>query len=147
MKPTRLNTLTKNIFFGVLTIMMIFSFESCAKKITFLTSSVVPAARGSVKVKRDNNKNYVIQIHLWNLAEVNRLQTSKQTYVVWMVTDQNIIKNIGQIKSSTSTFSKKIKASLETVSSFKPTKIFLTAEDDASIQYPGMQVVLSTDNF
>ena len=107
MKTTRLNTLTKNIFFGVLTTMMIFSFESCAKKITFLTSSVVPAARGSVKVKRDKNKNYVIQIHLLHLAEVNRLQPSKQTYVVWMVTDQNIIKNIGQIKSSTSTFSKK----------------------------------------
>jgi hypothetical protein len=40
-----------------------------------------------------------------------------------------------------------LKASFETVSSTKPTKIFLTAEDDASIQYPGSQVVISTNNF
>jgi len=147
MKETRLIKLTKNIFLSILTTLILFSFESCAKKITFLTSSVVPAARGSVNVKRDKNKNYVIQIHLLHLAEVNRLQPPKQTYVVWMVTDQNIAKNLGQIKSSTSFLSKKIKGSLETVSAFKPTKIFITAEDDGSIQYPGMQVVLSTDNF
>ncbi len=147
MKETRLNTLIKNLLLGIFTIMVVFSFDSCAKKVSFLTSSVVPAARGYVKVKRDNNKNYVIQIQVEYLAEVSRLQPTMQTYVVWMVTDREITKNIGRLNSSTKHFSNKLTASFETVSSFKPIKIFITAEVDESAQTPGEQVVLSTDKF
>ncbi|WP_435353120.1 hypothetical protein [Emticicia sp. SJ17W-69] len=141
------STQFKNIAFRLLTIITLFSLISCSKKINFLNSSVVPAARGYVEVKNDKNKNYVIQIHLINLAEVQRLQPSRQTYIVWMATESDGTKNVGQIKSATSMMSKQLKASFETVSAFKPTKIFITAEDDANIQYPGTQVVLSTDSF
>jgi hypothetical protein len=147
MKATRLNNLKKTIFLGILTIMIVFSFNSCATSVSFLNSSVVPAARGSVKVKRDSNKNYVIQISMTDLAEVSRLQPSKLTYIVWMVTDRDLTKNIGQLNSSKGFMSKQLKGSFKTVSSDKPVKIFITAEDDASIQYPGSQVVLSTDRF
>jgi len=108
---------------------------------------VVPAAQGTVKVKKDKNSNYKIQIHLVNLAGVSRIQPARQSYVVWMVTSNDETKNIGQINSSSSLLSKKLKASFETVSAVKPVKIFITAEDDAGIQYPGTQVILSTDSF
>jgi hypothetical protein len=84
---------------------------------------------------------------LTDLAEVQRLQPVRQTYVVWMLTDHDITKNIGQIKSSTGMMKKQLRASFETVSSFKPIKIFITAEDNADIQYPGNQIVLETDKF
>lgn len=138
---------TGNILLVVLTTMLIFSFNSCATKAQFETSSVVPAARGAVKVKKDKNKNYQIHIDLYNLAESNRLQPPKQTYVVWLETNENAVKNIGQINTSTGLFSRKLKSSFETVSSSKPTRIFITAEDEANIQNPGMQVVLSTSRF
>lgn len=64
-----------------------------------------------------------------------------------METADNRTKNIGQINSSTGFLSSKLKADFETVNSFKSVKIIITAEDDASIQYPGMQLVLSTTNF
>jgi hypothetical protein len=147
MKATRLNNLKKNILLGILAIMIVFSINSCATSVSFLNSSVVPAARGSVKVKRDSNKNYVIQISLTDLAEVSRLQPSRLTYIVWMVTDRDLTKNIGQLNSSKGFMSKQLKGSFKTVSSDKPVKIFITAEDDASIQYPGTQVVLSTERF
>jgi hypothetical protein len=147
MKTTSLNKLIKNILLGALTTIMIFSFTACTRKIPFLTSLVVPAAKGYIIVRRDNNKNYVIRIHISNLAEATRLQPSKQTYVVWMVTDRQKTENIGQLNSSTSFLSKELKASFETVSSSKPTKIFISAENDGSIQYPGEQVVLSTNSF
>jgi hypothetical protein len=147
MKTIKLNSVIRNIILSFLITMMIFSFTSCAKKVNFLTSQVVPAARGDVKVKKDNNKNYVIRVHLSNLAEVNRLSPPKQTYVVWLVTDIGLAKNIGQINSSTGFLSKQLTAFFETVSSFKPSKIFITAEDDPSIQYPGTQIILSTDSF
>jgi hypothetical protein len=142
MKAPRLNTLTKNIFLGILTTLMILPLTSSAKKIPFLTSSVAPAARGYVKIKKDNNKNYVIKIHIENLAEIERIQPTKQTYVVWMITERDITKNIGRVISS-----KNLSGYFETVSSYKPTKIFITAEVDESVQVPCEQVILTTDRF
>ena len=147
MKTTRFNNLKKNIYLGIFTIMIIFSFNSCGTTVSFLNSSVVPAARGSVKVKTDNNRNYVIQISLSDLAESSRLQPSKLTYIVWMVTDRDLTKNIGQLNSSKGFMSKQLKGSFKTVSSDKPAKIFITAEDDAAVQYPGTLIVLSTERF
>ena len=147
MKSLKSTLFTKNYFTIMAIAVVIFSFSACAKKISFQTSSVVPAARGSVKVKKDNNSNYRIQIKLFNLAEVKRLDPPKQAYVVWMESDQQAVKNMGQINSSNSMLSKTLKASFETVTAFKPIKIFITAEDDAAVLYPGMQLVLSTSNF
>ena len=147
MKSIHTKSLTNTILTIVAAMIVLFFFSSCARKISFQTSSVVPAARGDVKVKKDNNNNYSIQISLNNLAEPKRLEPAKNTYVVWMETSDNVTKNIGQINSSTGFLSNKLKASFETVSSTKPTKIFLTAEDDASIQYPGTQVIMTTNDF
>jgi hypothetical protein len=58
-----------------------------------------------------------------------------------MTTDQQLTKNIGLVNSSGN-----LKVSFKTVSSFKPVKIFITAEEDESAQYPGDQIVLSTEN-
>jgi len=131
----------------ILSGMLLLIFSACSKKITFLTSPVVPAARGNVSVKKDNNNNYKIQVDLDGLAEVSRLQPPKKMYIVWMTSDVNTTKNIGQIKSSTGFMSKNLKASFATVAATKPNKIFITAEDDESVQYPAGEVVLTTDNF
>ena len=127
--------------------MILVSLDSYAKKITFLASSAVPAARGYIKVTRDKNKNYVIQVQVLDLAEVNRLQPSKHAYVVWILTDKEIIKNLGRLNSQPNQGSKQLKASFETLSSSKPIKIFITAEDDAGAQNPNEQVILTTDRF
>jgi hypothetical protein len=147
MKTTKLINLKKNILPGIFAMIFIFSLFSCATSVNFLNSSVVPAARGSVKIKTDNKKNYVIQITLSDLAEASRLEPAKLTYIVWMITDRDLTKNIGQLNSSKGFMSKQLKGSFKTVSSDKPVKIFITAEDDAAVQYPGTQVVLSTDKF
>jgi hypothetical protein len=120
---------------------------SCSRKISFLTSAEVPAARGFVKVKKDNNRNYVIQVELNNLAEVERLQPARKAYVIWMETSEEAVKNIGQIKSASRMLSSKLNASFHSVSALKPTKIFITAEEDAGIQYPGNPVLLTTNGF
>jgi hypothetical protein len=122
-------------------------FSSCSKKASFLNSSVVPGAEGTIKVAKDKNKNTVIRIHIINLADPSRLQPARKEYIVWMVTDDNLTKNIGRIKSSRTFFNKRLEGSFETISSFKPVKIFITAEDDADIQYPQEQVILTTSTF
>jgi hypothetical protein len=143
----KLNYQTKSILLGILVVGMLLPLSACAKKIQFLQSAVVPAANGYVKVKTDNNKNHVIKIEIRDLADVERLQTSKLSYVVWMETDQGRTENLGQLNSSSGFMSKQLKASLETVSSYTPIKIFITAEEFVNAQYPGEKIILTTDRF
>jgi hypothetical protein len=125
--------------------LMAVAMTSCSKKVTFQTSSVVPAAQGTVKVKTDKNKNYKVKIDIANLAEPERLSPPRETYVVWMATEQDDARNIGQIKSSKGTFSKGLSASFETVSASKPVKVFITAENDPDTRFPGGVIVLTTN--
>lgn len=147
MKAKKSNALLKSIFLGILTTIMIFSFSSCATNASLITTSVAPAAEGKVKVKRDHNNNYIIKIDVSNLVEVERLQPPRQTYVVWMRSDEEYTENIGQLNSSKGFLSNQLKASFETVSSSRPIEIYITAEDDGSIGYPSEQIVLKTDRF
>jgi hypothetical protein len=133
------------IISSILLVMWVAS--SCTPKLTFLTSSVVPAARGTVKVKMDGNKNHTIDISLTNLAEPQRLNPPKKLYMVWMETDKGIVQNLGQIITDTGTFSKTLKADFKAVSTFTPVKIFITAEDDVNTQTPAWEVVLTTARF
>ena len=142
MKTTKLISATKNIVLGILTTMMIVSFTSCARKIVFLKSSVVPAAEGHVKVKTDKNNNYIIKINLSNLAGIERLEPARKTYVIWMLTEQQMPENIGRLSTSN-----KLNATFETVSSYKPMKIFITAEENENAQMPSEMIVLTTDVF
>jgi hypothetical protein len=138
---------TSKIFISLLTALFLFSFNLFAKKVRFTTSSVVPAARGYVKISRDNNQNYLISIEILNMAEVGRLQPPKLTYVVWMASNEASTMNMGQIKSSVTFLTKRLKASFETATPYKPTQIFITAEDDPGYQLPGTQIVLTTKRF
>ena len=126
---------------------MAFQLTSCSKKIEFPTSSVVPAAQGHVKIKKDSNRNFSIDVRIKNLAEPDRLQPPKDVYIVWMETKNSGIKNIGQLKITRDLLSNNLKGNLQAVSSFEPSLIFITAEERADIQFPGAQVVLKTRSF
>lgn len=93
MKAIRLNNFTGSIFSVVIVLFIIFSLESCARKFAFSTSQVVPAAEGSVKVKKGKNDNYEIELNVTRLAEPKRLDPPKSTYVVWMDKEYRPIKN------------------------------------------------------
>lgn len=125
---------------------ILFILSACATRAKFMSSSVVPAAQGSVKVKKDNNNNYAITVSVENLAEPEDLPVPKNVYVVWAETNHGV-KNLGRLNTSKGLLSSKLKASLETVTPYKPTRIFVTAEDAGTISYPGNYVVLNTTSF
>lgn len=126
-------------------VILLFSMSSCAMKTHFLTSKIVPAAQGTVQVKIDKNKNYVIKIEISNLSPSSRLNPPSNAYVVWLVTNDDIVKNLGQLNSSDDFMSKNLSADFETVSGNKPMKIVITAENDPGAQYPSFsEVVLTT---
>ena len=126
---------------------MLFFMASCATTASFLNSSVVPSATGKVTVKQDNNENYSIKVQIDDLADVERLQMSKDTYVVWLETERGNAENMGQLVSSTGFMSKQHTATLETVTSFKPVRIFVTAETGINVRYPDSVEILTTEKF
>jgi hypothetical protein len=140
-------TIAKTIVIGSAAIIAFMFFSSCARKAVFQVSPVVPAARGYAKVKRDYNKNYNIYVKLENLAEPERLTPPKKTYIVWLVANDNSTKNVGQVKTSTSLLSHTLRGTFETVSATKPIKVFITAEDDPTVQFPGSILVMTTKGF
>ncbi len=142
MKTTKSNARMKKIFLGFLAVMIMLPFSCNAEKIPFLQSSNAPAAEGYVKIKTDRNNNNVIQIHIENLAQIESLEPAMQTYIVWMVTDQETTENIGRINSTNS-----LNVSFEAVTSFQPVKIFITAEENENTQEPSWKVYLTTDKF
>lgn len=128
-----------------LAVILVLSMASCSRKLVFRESGIVPAAQGSVKVKKDKNENYAIDLSVRHLSPPERLIQSRDTYVLWTDTRRNGIKNLGQLKSRHGLFSKELKSDLETVTTFEPRNFFITAERAADIPFPEGQVVLTTD--
>ena len=114
----------------VLSVLM-FVITSCATVVKFPVSTVEPAADITAKIKKNNQNNYVIEITANYLASVERLSPPKKMYVVWMVTSENGINNIGQMKNDNAQ-----KMKLQTLTSFEPKEIFVTAEDEGNITFP-----------
>ena len=128
-------------FSFILSALVLTTFSSCSKKMTFSNSSIVPAAVGSIDLKSDKNNNHSIKINIDHLAPASQLTPPYKTYVVWMVTENNETKNIGQLISNSSFLSKSLKGHLSAVTSFKPVSFFITAENEGNVEYPGLRVL------
>ncbi len=107
-------------------------------------SGIAPAARAVATVNKGGDDNYSVEVKVTHLAPAKDLNPPKKTYVVWMETDNNGTKNIGQFQSNSGLFSKLLKGALVTITSFKPVGFFITAENDAAISYPGNMVILKS---
>ena len=120
---------------------------SCAKKVTFNPSMAVPGASGSVRIKKDKNANYLMELNVRNLPKADDLNPAKRTYIVWVETNDNRALNVGNLDISRGLFSRKRKGKLETTSSFKPVRVYVTPEDEKAPTIPSAEHVLSTSLF
>lgn len=125
----------------------VFVLGSCSQQAAFMQSSVVPAAHGDVKVKKDDNQNYKIDVKVTDLAEVEKVYSRNHAYIVWMETDDGDTEKLGQLVSSKGFFTNQRKAELETVSSIEPVRLFITAERDKNVRYPSNKMILRTRTF
>ncbi len=115
----------------IISAILVFLLTSCNSTTKFPVSSVTPAAVITAKVKKDKSNNSAISITAKNLASAERLSPPKSIYVVWITTSDNGVKNIGQLKGKNEK-----SATLETLTSFDPIEIIITAEDNGSVSYP-----------
>lgn len=160
MKKVNFNTMKKYFFVAIMAAGISYGLNSCAKKTTSISktepsaisetsgTTTISENTGLVQVKRDSNSNYVIHVNLKNLEESSTIKRdTKNAYIVWMDADKQMTQNLGQINRNTGWLSDKSKASFEATSVFKPTKVFITEEIDATVQKPGLKVIWSTNKF
>lgn len=138
--PYHLKTLTLAWFVAATALL-----SSCARSINFNKSVIVPAATGKVKIKEDKNSNFSLNVKISNLAPASRLQPPKDHYVLWMESNNNTTKNLGRLNSSKPIFGKAYSAKLKTVTTYQPSRFFVTAENENELRYPQGQEVLTTD--
>jgi len=93
-----------NLFRYSLLFILLMTFSSCSKKFVFSNSAIVPAATGTIKLKKDKNDNYGVKLSVRNLAPADNLIEARNTYVLWANTKGNGIKNLGQLKNETGIF-------------------------------------------
>ena len=104
---------------------------SCATTAKFPVSTVAPAAEISAKKTLDKNKNYVVELVALNFTSPERLNPPKNHYNVWIITEQNEYKNLGQIMNANAK-----RVNFKTLSPYNPKQIIVTAEDEGNRLLP-----------
>jgi len=94
-----------------------------ARNFPLAATQAVPAARGDLEVKSDDNGNTKLKMKAEFLAPPNSLTPPAQGYVIWLQERGGNPNSAGQLKVE-----KNRKASFETVTPFKNFDFFVTAE-------------------
>lgn len=116
--------------------------SSCASTAKFPVSAVTPAAQITAKMKQDKNNNFKIAVTAKHLAAADRLTPPKNNYIVWVLTDNGMVNNVGQLVIKNAE-----KASLTITTSFSVKEIFITAENQGDLTYPsGIEISRTTFN-
>lgn len=104
---------------------------SCATTAKFPVSQVTPAADITVKTKKQGKPNYLVTITANSFAASQRLTPSKKYYVVWVLSDGGVTRNVGHF-----THKNEVKATYKASFPYKPVEIFITAEDEEGLCEP-----------
>ena len=105
--------------------------SSCASTTKFPVSAVTPAAVITATKKTDKNNNFKIDVKALHLSSPDRINPPKKVYVVWVVTDDNGVKNIGQLTNKNAKTAK-----LYATTAFNVAEIFITAEEQGNVSSP-----------
>lgn len=124
----------------LISLVLLMLFASCASTKTFPVSDLAPAAEITVKQKTNNKDNNEISVKAKYLASPERVSNSATAYVVWLVSEENGVKNIGALYNENGEDSE-----LKTITSFVGSEIFITAEKEAGISQPeGVEITRVT---
>lgn len=111
-----------------------------AKKYPMTAASIVPGARATVEIGKDDNGNTKLKISVRHLANLENLTPRASAYVVWLQERDGNAQNQGQLKMD-----KNLKATFETSTPLKSFDVFVTAEQDARATSPsGPEVLKAT---
>lgn len=104
---------------------------SCATTVRFPVSNVTPAAVITAKKKQDKHDNYIIELTANNLAAADRLNPPRSHYIVWIISDNKSVINVGRLTNRNAR-----NTNLKVTTPHNATAIFITAEDQSDLSFP-----------
>lgn len=120
----------KNIKFIIFTSLLVI-FTACSSSSKFPVSSTTPAADITAKKGMDKQNNYTLEITAENLANAERLNPAGHNYSVWIITKDNVVKNVGQLNVENAK-----KTTFKTTTAFDFDTVFITIENQGDLNYP-----------
>jgi hypothetical protein len=110
---------------------ILFILTACSTSSKFPVSSTTPAADITAKKGMDKQNNYTLEITAENLATADRLNPAGHNYSVWIVTKDNVVKNVGQLNVENAK-----KTTFKTTTAFDFNQVFITVENQGDLNYP-----------
>ena len=102
-----------------------------AGDVTLVGSSLVPAAAGRITYEHDRNGNVKLDVKTKHLAEPEQLTPAKNSYVVWIRSNDGQTQNAGVLKVN-----KNLEGNFTTTTPVKAFDVLITAEDSPSVSQP-----------
>jgi len=102
-----------------------------AGDVPLVGSSLVPAAAGKISYEHDRNGNVKLDIKTKHLAAPERLTPAKNSYVVWIRSNDGQTQNAGVLKVNNN-----LEGSFTTTTPAKAFDVVITAEDSPSVSQP-----------
>jgi hypothetical protein len=111
-----------------------------AREDHLVSSTLAPAARGTVHSETDRNGNTGLKVEVKHLAKPHDLQSGYSSYVVWVQPRGQSPTNAGELRVNDD-----LQGSLETSTPYKQFDLFVTAENNPRVTAPtGPQILHTT---
>lgn len=116
------------------------SLGACANKTPLVSTPLVPAAVGEVKLSTDDNNNTKVELQVKYLAPASQLSPPRNAYVVWTRTgtgnpEKQGVLEIGDNREGKIQF-------ITTASNFE---VVVTAEESPNARFPSSTVALRSE--
>ncbi len=126
------------ILFAVLGSVLMLSV--CAKHVHLTPATTVPAATATANITHDSNGNTVVTLDVKHLARPENLTPPASVYIVWVQPRDGAPIKQGQLQVNDD-----LSAHFRTPTTYKTFRLFVTAENSASVTSPSGQQVLSQE--
>ncbi|MGC1870888.1 MAG: hypothetical protein WA700_08015 [Acidobacteriaceae bacterium] len=125
-------------FAMILFVALFWPFGSSSKKFQMQANNIVPAANGTVTVKRDkNDRDSKVDVKVNNLAAPSSLAPSESVYIVWVKPNGDPPEKKGAIGLGNN-----LNGQLNVVTTARDFEVFITGEPGESVTQPSGPEVL-----
>src|SRR4030095_10259521 len=107
--------------------------------VKFRGTTVLPRLKGEAKVRRAGRRGTRVEFHVDDLPRASELGGIYTTYVLWAISPDGHVDNLGEIKRSGSSF---IDSKLDVTTPLQTFAMILTAEPHFLMKVPSRMVVM-----
>src|SRR5215510_3079475 len=107
--------------------------------VKFRGTTLLPRLKGEAKVKRAGRRGTRVELSIDDLPRASELGGIYTTYILWAISPEGHVDNLGEIKRSGSTF---VNSKLDVTTPLQTFALIMTAEPHFLMRVPSRMVVM-----